>query len=301
MTGSTRNKRSRGGVNLDAAVTRYALDHPQMGQARVAAALRDEGVKVSASGVRYLWRKQGLETTFKRLTAIEKGGAAASVLTDTQRAIVRRGNARRRFARDAAAVPARARRELILSAAAELFVEHGYGGASIREIAARVGLLPGSVYHYYPAKEDLFLAVQKEGFRQLRERVEHAIRTSADPWARLHRACAEHVTSVVAGNPVARVTATGLFAIHERALQRRLARERNRYETLFRNLIAALDLPRSVDRTLFRLALFGALNWTLVWYRQGRLSTEDIARQIVAIMGGSSAPLTRPRRHRSNG
>jgi AcrR family transcriptional regulator len=278
-------------VDLDAAVTRYALAHPQLGQAKVAEALRAQGVSVSASGVRYLWRKRGLETTLKRLEAIARSGARGATLTDGQREIVKRGQTRRKFAGKTSARTVKARgesaiagRELILAAAAELFVERGYAGTSMRQIAGRVGLLAGSVYHYYPAKEGLFLAVQKEGFRQIIERVEHVIRGSADPWQRLELACAEHLHSVVAGDPIARVTGTGLFAIHEVALQRRLKHDRDRYEAIFRRLVNALDLPRSVDRTLFRLALFGALNWTRVWYRPGRREPEAIAREVVAML-----------------
>lgn len=284
-----RNAATVHGGELVAAVTRYAYTHPQMGQAAVAAALRAQGIRVSASGVRYLWRKRGLETTFKRLKAIESSGAAAGGLTAPQRAIVQRGDARRRLAGKTGGGHPAASRQLILSAAAELFVEQGYAGASVRKIAARAGLLAGSVYHHYPAKEDLFVAVQKEGFRQIIERVEAAIRASDDPWARLELACGEHVTGVVAGDPIARVTATGLFAIHERTLQRRLARQRDRYEAVFRKLIAALDLRPGADRTLFRLALFGALNWTLVWYRPGRLSPREVARRIVAMMRAQAA------------
>jgi AcrR family transcriptional regulator len=283
----------RDAVDLDAAVTRYARTHPQLGQAKVAAALRAQGVSVSASGVRYIWRKHGLETTFKRLEAIAKSTLRGATLTDGQREIVRRGEVRRKFARKSQARAAaadrgtaNARRELILAAAAELFVERGYAGTSMREIAGRVGLLAGSVYHYYPAKENLFLAVQKEGFRQILERVEQAVRGSRDPWQRLELACAEHVHSVVAGNPIARVTATGLFAIHEDALQRHLEHDRDRYEAIFRELVQALDLPPGVDRALFRLALFGALNWTLVWYRPGGKEPETIARDVVAILRG---------------
>jgi TetR/AcrR family transcriptional regulator, cholesterol catabolism regulator len=292
---------AREDADLDAAVTAFALAHPQMGQAKAAAALRARGIAVSASGVRYLWAKHGLETTFKRLKAIEDAGRGAAVLTDSQRDIVRRGEAGQRFARrsksnadDAGGDAAIARRELILEAAAQLFVERGYGGTSMREIAAKVGLLAGSVYHYYPAKENLFLAVQKEGFRQIMERAERAIAGTADPWDRLEIACANHVHSVVAGDAISRVTATGLFAIHEEGLQRRLKRDRDRYEAVFRKLIDALPLARGVDRSLFRLALFGALNWTLLWYRPGRQTPAGIARGIVSLLRGSHVASARP-------
>ena len=174
----------------------------------------------------------------------------------------------------------------IVQAAAELFVEHGYGGTSIRDIADRVGMLPGSIYHYFPAKEDLFVAIHHEGFRSLIKRTSEVLRQSAgaDPWKRLELACAEHITDVAAGTPISRVTATALFAIHEDRLQRRLKADRENYDQMFRQLIAELNLPAHIDRTIFRLNLLGALNWSHVWYRPGKSTPREIAARTVAIL-----------------
>ena len=46
-------------------------------------------------------------------------------------------------------------------------------------------------------------------------------------------------------------------------------------------MIAVLPLPARVDRTLLRLTLLGALNWTLTWYRPGRSEPAEIARHLV--------------------
>jgi hypothetical protein len=45
---------------------------------------------------------------------------------------------------------------------------------------------------------------------------------------------------------------------------------RDRYETRWAALIAALPLDRSVSRSDLRLFLMGALNWSQTWYRDGR-------------------------------
>ena len=47
----------------------------------------------------------------------------------------------------------------IVAAAREVFAERGYDGASIRPIAARAGVDPALVHHYFGTKEQLFLAV----------------------------------------------------------------------------------------------------------------------------------------------
>jgi AcrR family transcriptional regulator len=43
------------------------------------------------------------------------------------------------------------------AAAVELFAERGYGGASMGELAERVGIAKASLYNYYPSKEALLV------------------------------------------------------------------------------------------------------------------------------------------------
>lgn len=50
-------------------------------------------------------------------------------------------------------------RERILEAAQRLFVEQGYKGLSMREIAEAVGVSKPALYHYFTDKEALFLAI----------------------------------------------------------------------------------------------------------------------------------------------
>lgn len=279
--------RKQAADSLERAVLRFAAEQPQLGQAKVAEALSRSGQPVSPSGVRYIWRKHDLETAYKRLTAL----AAKSNWQPSagQRELISRGEVQRRAARragaDAGEESGDARREQILLAAAELFSRHGYAGTSMRDIARMVGLLAGSVYHHFPAKEDLFVAVHQEGFRQLVRRIEAKLGQESLPWRRLEIACAEHIAAITGDNPIHQMTGTGLFAIHEAHLQQRVSVDREAYEKIFRRLIAALDLPRGVDRSLFRLSLLGALNWSLVWYRPGRRKPREIARRIMTVFG----------------
>ncbi|GAA4161016.1 TetR/AcrR family transcriptional regulator [Gryllotalpicola daejeonensis] len=53
----------------------------------------------------------------------------------------------------------RARRQQILDAAMNLFGDVGYRSASLREIAARVGISHPGLLHHFPTKEALLLAV----------------------------------------------------------------------------------------------------------------------------------------------
>jgi AcrR family transcriptional regulator len=60
----------------------------------------------------------------------------------------------------------------LLAAALELFVERGYAATRLEDVARRAGVSKGTVYLYFPGKEDLFKAVVREGLVPLLERGE---------------------------------------------------------------------------------------------------------------------------------
>jgi len=60
-----------------------------------------------------------------------------------------------------------ARPQELLSAALELFVEKGFAATRSEEVAARAGVAKGTLYLYYPSKEDLLKAVVRENLSTL--------------------------------------------------------------------------------------------------------------------------------------
>ncbi|GAA2030363.1 TetR/AcrR family transcriptional regulator [Agromyces tropicus] len=55
-----------------------------------------------------------------------------------------------------------AKREEILTAALEVIARHGYGRASVRELAEAVGLSQAGLLHYFSSKEELFAEVLRK-------------------------------------------------------------------------------------------------------------------------------------------
>ncbi|HEX9515645.1 MAG TPA: TetR/AcrR family transcriptional regulator [Streptosporangiaceae bacterium] len=53
-------------------------------------------------------------------------------------------------------------RDRLVQSARELFTEHGYQEASIKEVLDRTGVSRGALYHYFASKEQLFEAVLTE-------------------------------------------------------------------------------------------------------------------------------------------
>ncbi|WP_448121738.1 TetR/AcrR family transcriptional regulator [Xanthomonas arboricola] len=54
------------------------------------------------------------------------------------------------------------KRDAIVQAASEVFLELGFEGASMSQIAARVGGSKRTLYGYFPSKEELFVAFAKD-------------------------------------------------------------------------------------------------------------------------------------------
>jgi AcrR family transcriptional regulator len=76
----------------------------------------------------------------------------------------------------------------MLEAAAEVFGEHGYHGASMDEIAARAGITKPMLYRYFGSKEGVFTACGEAAVAVLRERVREASgRRDLPPDVRLWR------------------------------------------------------------------------------------------------------------------
>ena len=269
--------------NATEAVLALARQRPELGVVRAARELRKRGVRLSPSGVREIWARHNLGTSYERLLSRRReGNGEDAALSESQRALLQRMRVSRRLIQQAGAeAAASGRREQLISAAARVIGAKGYERASLQEICAAAGILPGSLYYHFKSKEDLFIKVHAEGFCQLNEAVDRAVAAESDPWRRLEAACAAHLELLVASDDVSLVAGTSLFHLAEPALQRRLNRDRIAYEERFRAMIAALPLPREVDQTLLRLTLFGALNWTRVWYQPGRKTPAEIARHLV--------------------
>jgi len=60
-------------------------------------------------------------------------------------------------------------RERVVRAARHEFLEHGVGATALRAIARRARTSLGMIYYYFPAKEDLFLAVIEEPYARIVE------------------------------------------------------------------------------------------------------------------------------------
>lgn len=80
------------------------------------------------------------------------------------------------------------RQEEILDAAARLFAERGFADANTQVLADTLGVGKGTIYRYFPTKQDLFLAAVDRVMRQLQAAVDRAIEGIEEPLDSMARA-----------------------------------------------------------------------------------------------------------------
>src|SRR5579859_1373640 len=103
------------------------------------------------------------------------------------------------------------RRDILL-AAAGVFQERGYEGATMADIARQVHLTAGSLYHHFPAgKRDLLLAVLNEGLNNLLDHVEKILAKNLPPDETLRKIIEAHVMGVTENVSIG---AAMVFEIH---------------------------------------------------------------------------------------
>ena len=64
------------------------------------------------------------------------------------------------------------RRRRLLELGTRLFTEHAYDEISMAQIAREAGISKALLYHYFPSKQDYFMATLAGGAQELRARVE---------------------------------------------------------------------------------------------------------------------------------
>jgi AcrR family transcriptional regulator len=171
-------------------------------------------------------------------------------------------------------------RDDILIAAAQVFRQKGFHGASMADIAEAVNLQKASLYHHVSSKQEILFELLNRALEMLTEGMAAVMALNAPADEKLRLAMRSYL-QVMTDN----LDVTAVLLMEHRSLSEELhARHipiRDHFEGLWRDLIrdgneagifACADLPMTVR------GLLGVLNWTITWYRpNGSLSPEQIA------------------------
>jgi TetR/AcrR family transcriptional regulator, cholesterol catabolism regulator len=179
----------------------------------------------------------------------------------------------------------------LIEVATQVFYEKGYDGASLQDIAERLGMLKGSLYYYIQSKEDLLFdvisTVHKEGLAVIRGRAD----VPGGPLERLENVIVGHVEHTCRNLVPTAVFLHELSALPPERRQEVLGSE-HAYQGVFRDLIELAQkdglVRAELDPRLATLSVLGSANWVYRWFRPGgEFSAEQIGAQLadMAIRG----------------
>jgi len=171
-------------------------------------------------------------------------------------------------------------RDDILDAAAQVFRQKGFHGASMSAIAEAVNLQKASLYHHVTSKQEILLALLDRALGMLTEHIS-VITSQSIPADQKLRQMIRAYLSGLAEN--ADLTTVLLF--EHRSLDKKShvkhVPQRDKFEKLWRDVIddgVRTGIFSCSDSGVAVRALMGVMNWTLTWYRpEGDKSIEQIA------------------------
>lgn len=182
------------------------------------------------------------------------------------------------------------KKQEILEAASRVFRRKGLHASGMRDIAAELDMAVGNLYYYFRDKEDLLAFIQQTtltGLRDLAAQVESLdLRVDGKLWLLI----VGHVTLLNEETPgsLAHLEVEALGENNRRMIQE----GRDAYERTFRRLIdegisggVFRPMGSPMDSKTAALAILGAVNWTVKWFRpDGGKTAREIGRELADLL-----------------
>ncbi len=186
-------------------------------------------------------------------------------------------------------------RESLLDVAVGVFLERGYDGTSMEDLARAAGITKSSFYHHVEGKEALLAAACDRALDAL-------FAITAEPAAQSGRAV-ERFEFVLCRTTQTLISelpfVTLLLRIRGNTpVQRRAVDRRRDFDRFTADIVAQAvadgDLRADIEPALATRLVFGLVNSISEWYREGReMSADDVCEAVVALaMRGLRAPAT---------
>lgn len=177
-------------------------------------------------------------------------------------------------------------REKLLDGAARLFIRNGYANTRIQDIAKELGLSRSTLYHYFPKKDDILMALIEDVAARSVARLEGMQKDKK-------LTAAERLTGMITGNILGKLEGSERFRMLDRIeaelpdeIREAFAKTRRRVLDLTIDIIqSGVDAGefRDIDAKVAAFAVIGMCNWTAWWYSP---EGDHSPRQIVDTMTG---------------
>ncbi|MDM0117830.1 TetR/AcrR family transcriptional regulator [Variovorax sp. J22R133] len=177
-----------------------------------------------------------------------------------------------------------AQRQTILDAASLLFIEKGFGGTNINDIADAVGVTRTALYYYFPSKESILEALTEDVTEKAGKLAQTVPRRDQLPPDEALRQLILRHAGLILSHPVQ-------FRVVERSESdlpgpRRTAAQ-NARRSVLDNFVAVIERGiqagqfRRTDAHVAAFSIIGMCNWCAWWFDEsGQMTAEAVAASI---------------------
>jgi AcrR family transcriptional regulator len=174
--------------------------------------------------------------------------------------------------------------ERLLAVAVGVFIERGYDGTSMEDLARAAGITKSSLYHHIESKEQLLREAVDRALDSLFELLEEPAPTHLDGAGCLESLLGRMVDVLIDKLPYV----TLLLRVRGNTETERMALERRRtFDQILTGLILLGvgdgSIRDDLDAGVLEKLVTGMINSVTEWYRPGRMEVPELRRSVVAM------------------
>ena len=175
------------------------------------------------------------------------------------------------------------RKEQVIRTAEKLFMEKGFMAASMRDIAAELGIEAASLYSHIKSKDEILETICFRIADQFLSAIEDVNDVYFDAEEKLRTLVKAHIRILTSD-----LNASVVFLHEWRHLNEPKLSEfkelRNKYENEFKKIIQLGEdenVFQAVDKKFAALTILSTLNWITEWFKpNGRMNSDEIAENL---------------------
>lgn len=174
----------------------------------------------------------------------------------------------------------------LLAAAARQFRRKGYANTTVRDLAAEVGILSGSIFHHVKNKEEILYGVMLEVTIALSEAVKASVVEAKDSRSKLRNLIHNELSFLHGSTSDATAVLLTEWRSLSEAHRKTVLKEREVYD---RQWEETLDQAKGeglvqIEPRILRQLLHGALGWSIFWYNaDGDLDLEALTDRVMLL------------------
>jgi AcrR family transcriptional regulator len=178
------------------------------------------------------------------------------------------------------------KREAILRASVQLFLDRGYARTAMNQIAEKLRITKPHLYHYFRNKDEILLECYRWGCLLIRESLDEIVARGGTGLEKVSEFIGSYL-EIITGD-----FGRAVIRLDEAELSREARAEVRSYKReIDRRLRSLIQIGiddgsiAPVDLKLASSAIAGALNWSSTWYRPGgALTATEIAAGFVRLL-----------------